>query len=293
MNKFLFVILVLAAFILVSYGLSYVVGGVSNKIAIIPIIGAISTDGNYRLQEGTSSSDILDKIENAEEDFSVKGIILEINSPGGTVVASKEIADKIKEIEKPVVALIRGSGASGAYWIASASDYIVADELSVIGSIGVTSSYLEFSGLLEEYKVSYQRLVTGEFKDVGSPFKDLTERERGLLMRKLDQIHNFFVKEVAGNRNLSVASVGKLATGEFFLGQEAIKVGLVDELGGREEAVNASKRLANITDADVVKYKEAAGFFEYLLNSRIPFQIGQGIGSSLISVDLKKPEITA
>lgn len=296
MNKFAFVILVLLGFVVVSLVLSSLIGvNNSAKIALIPIKGAISSSGDG-LPFGTggaSSSAIVDKLEDADEDDSVKAIILEIDSPGGTVLASKEVADKIKEIEKPVVALIRGAGASGAYWIASASDYIVADELSIVGSIGVTSSYLEFSGLLKEYGVGYERLVTGEFKDIGTPYKELTDKERELFMGKLNQIHNFFVEEVAGNRNLSASKVGKLATGEIFLGQEAVKLGLVDELGGKDEAVNVSKRLANITEAEVVTYKESAGFFESLLDAKIPFQIGEGIGAVLISTDLKKPEIRA
>ncbi len=296
MNKAIFIVLTLLGFIVVSFVLSFLIGtSTSNKIAMIPIKGAISSSGGGLPFEGAgaSSLNILDQLKDADEDNNVKAIILEIDSPGGTVLASKEVADKIKEIEKPVVAWVRGTGASGAYWIASATDRIVADELSVIGSIGVTSSYLEFSGLLKEYDVSYQRLVTGEFKDLGSPYKELTEKERELLMKKINQIHDFFIREISENRNISLAKINKLATGEFFLGQEAIKLGLIDELGGRDEAVNVSKQLANVTEAEVVKYKDSEGIFDYLLDAKIPYQVGQGIGSAFINTDLKKPEIRA
>ncbi len=296
MNKAIFIILTLLSFIIVSFVLSFLVGtNISNKIAVIQIKGAISSGGNALPFEsaGISSLSVLEKLDDADEDGSVKAIILEIDSPGGTVLASKEVADKIKEIEKPVVAWIRGTGASGAYWIASATDKIIADELSVIGSIGVTSSYLEFSGLLKEYDIAYQRLVTGEFKDIGSPYKELTEKEKDLLMKKINQIHDFFVREIAENRNISLAKVNKLATGEFFLGNEAVELGLVDEIGGKDEAVNVSKQLANITEADVVKYKESEGLFDYLLDAKIPYQVGQGIGSVFVNADFRKAEIMA
>lgn len=295
MNKFVFIVLTLLSFLLVSYGLSYFTVDSSNKIALISIKGAISStgDGLPLQSSGASSVSILQELKDAEDDNSIKAVILEIDSPGGTVLASKEVADKVKSFNKPVVAWIRGAGASGAYWIASASDKIVADELSIVGSIGVTSSYLEFSGLLKQYDVTYERLVTGEFKDLGTPYKELTDKERELYMGKLRQIHNFFVEEVAENRNLSVSSVGKLATGEVFLGQEAIKLGLIDKLGGQEEAVNVSKELADISEAEVVKYKESGSFFNYLFDSKMAYQVGQGIGSVLVNSNLKQTEIRA
>ncbi|MEK6861331.1 MAG: S49 family peptidase, partial [Nanoarchaeota archaeon] len=124
-----------------------------NKIAVINIKGAISTEngGGDFLRSGTiGSGSVVGFIESANNDKNVKAIILNINSPGGTVVGSKEIVDSIKKVNKPVVALIREVGASGAYWIASASDIIVAETLSVTGSIGVIGSYLEFSDLFSE-----------------------------------------------------------------------------------------------------------------------------------------------
>ena len=296
MNKFIFIVSTLGVFLLISYGFSFLVGSeTGNNIAFIPIKGAITTTGDgVPFQEGgASSTTIVEQLQDAYEDETVKAVILEIDSPGGTVLASKEIADKVKEAGKPVVALIRSSGASGAYWIASAANYIVADEMSIIGSIGVTSSYLEFSGLLKEYDVNYQRLVTGEFKDIGTPYKELTDKEEELFMGKLNQIHNFFVEQVAENRNLSSAKVGKLATGEIFLGQEAIKLDLIDELGGESEAINVSKKLANISEAEIIEYYETENFFNYFFDSKIAYQVGQGIGSVFINSNLKQAEIRA
>ena len=126
---------------------------VSEKIVIIPINGPLtiseSGDGLLTPRTGTTS-DIISNVKKAKDDSSVKGVIFEIDSPGGTVVASEELASAVKNLGKPNVALIREVGASGAYWVASASDKIVASPMSITGSIGVISSYLEFSKLFEK-----------------------------------------------------------------------------------------------------------------------------------------------
>ncbi|MDP4012041.1 MAG: signal peptide peptidase SppA [Candidatus Nanoarchaeia archaeon] len=285
MNKINFIVIALATFAIISFLLSSIIGGeISDKIVIVQVKGAISSSGSGSPLEGTgaSSLNILETLKEAEKDSSVKAIVLEIDSPGGSVLPSKEVMEKVKEIEKPVVAWIRSTGASGAYWIASSSDYIIADELSIVGSIGVVSSYLDYSGLLEEYNVNYNRLVTGEFKDTRSPFKELTEKENKLLMSKLNQIHNYFVESVAENRNMSSKEVSKLATGEFFLGQEAIKYGLIDELGGRDQALNKSKELAGIEKAEIVTHKETTSLLNYLFDSKTSYVVGQGIGSVIL-----------
>jgi len=268
MNKTLFIIFVLGCLALASFSIPYLFSlEETNNIAVLQIKGAISSTGSGTpLQSGgASSSKIIKQLEKVEKDSSIKGVILEIDSPGGAVLPSKEITEKILKMEKPVVAWIRGTGASGAYWIATGSDHIIADELSIVGSIGVVSSYLEFSDLLEEYGVTYERLVTGEYKDTKTPFKKLTEKERKYFMKKLEGIHDYFVKDVAANRNMTVAEVNRLATGEIFLGQEAIDLGLIDEIGGKEEAINATKKLAGIEEAELIKYKESTSFFQLLI----------------------------
>src|SRR3989344_1799252 len=161
--------------ILVLWFVSYAASSFSKtdfreKIAVIPIQGAIvgQSSVGFTTASSVQSSTIVQFIKEAQADDSVKGILLEINSPGGTVVASKEIVQAVKNSEKPVVAYIREIGTSGAYWVASASDHIVADELSLTGSIGVISTFLEFSRLIEDYGVTYEGLKTGKYKDVGS-----------------------------------------------------------------------------------------------------------------------------
>src|SRR3989344_8111492 len=176
----------------------------NNEIAVIPIEGVLSSfQPSFPTMQTKDSQDIINSLEKASKNKNIKAIILEINSPGGTVIASKEVAEYVESIDKPVISVIREVGASGAYWIASSSDLIIADELSITGSIGVTSSYLEFSGLLNKYNIDYNQLTGGEYKDLGSSFKELEQNERNILQGKIDMIHEFFINDVKENRKLT------------------------------------------------------------------------------------------
>ncbi len=253
------------------------------NVARIPIQGVITGDGKSSLgQDTVSSSDIVQFIADAEKNPSVKVILLEINSPGGSAVASDEIAAAAKRAEKPVIAVIREVGASGGYWIASAADHVIAHRMSITGSIGVISSYLEFSGLMERYGVNYERLVAGNLKDAGTPFQELNAAERDLLQQKLNTIHDFFIQEVAANRGLPESSVRKIATGEFFLGVEALDLGLVDELGDKNTAEEYIKNMYGLDEIEYAVYEPSKGLFDLLSGvfSDFSFHLGQGMGAS-------------
>lgn len=260
------------------------VESLSGNVALIPIEGVIigTEDSEFLFETITSSPDIIELIEKADKNPSIKAIILEINSPGGSAVASEEIANAIKKTNKTTVAWIREVGASGAYWIASATDYIVANRVSITGSIGVIASYLEFPGLLERYNVTYRRLVSGKFKDIGSPFKEMTPEERAIFQQNLDVIRDYFISEVAKNRNMNKKDVDKIANGLFYLGTQAQELGLVDELGNKDEVIAYIERKEGIK-ADVVEYKKEKTLFDVLSKviSKQSFFVGKGIGSSL------------
>ena len=257
-----------------------------NKIALIEINGIISTSNEDFLSKGSSSDIITGNIRKAAEDNHIKGILLEINSGGGTVVASEEIVNEIKiaKEKKPVVAFIREVGASGAYWAASAADVIVADPMSLTGSIGVLGSYLEFSGLLESYNITYERLIAGNYKDIGTPFKKLNEGERDILQSKLDLIYNYLIEDVAKNRNMSLEKTRSLADGAFYLGIEAKENGLIDVLGNKETAFNITKEKANITEAVLVSFKENKGLLDILSRymAYSSYYLGRGLSNSFI-----------
>ncbi|PIN68597.1 signal peptide peptidase SppA [Candidatus Woesearchaeota archaeon CG11_big_fil_rev_8_21_14_0_20_43_8] len=270
--------------LVISYAFSFMWGDVAaGNIAIIDLHGVISVDGGSLFDQGSvSSDDMIQLIEEADKNEDVKGIIIDINSPGGSAVASEEIARAIKEANKTTVALIREIGTSGALWVASATDQVVASPLSMTGSIGVISSYLEFSGLMQDYNVSYERLVAGQYKDMGSPYRQLTYEERKLFQDMLDETHRYFIEAVANNRNLDIEKLKENANGMIFSGTKAKEIGLVDTLGGKREAVKFLETKYNIT-AETVRYEKRKGFFEMLSGvlSKSSFYVGKGISSSL------------
>jgi len=289
MRKITFILLILLGLFLLS---SVIAGIVSNKeislterILVIPIEGVITYDSGSSGFLGFSSKsklqNTIEEINDANKDDNVKGVIFEINSPGGSVVASQELANTIKSLKKPKYAVIKEVGASGGYWAASATDKIYASELSVTGSIGVISSYLQFSGLFEKYGITYERLVTGEYKDLGSPFKELTNNERTKLQAKLDRLHQYFVREVSINRNIPIEKVQELATGEFYLGSEAKEFGLIDEFGDLNVAIKDMKLELGSEEIEVEKYEEELSFFD-LFSARTSYYFGKGVASGLL-----------
>lgn len=251
----------------------------TGNIAVIPIEGIIQTNEDS-FTPGTKSETIVELIEKAAENDDIKAILLEIDSPGGTPVATDEIATALKETNKTTVAVIRESGASGAYWIATAADRIFANRMSVTGSIGVQASRLEFAGLIADYNITYRRLTAGRLKDTGSRFRDMTPEEQQLFQGILDSLHNEFIKAVAENRHLSEEYVRGLATGFVYLGSEAKELKLIDELGGKSDAIKYIEQTLNIT-AEPVDYEEHKSFFQELsgLTSNNFYQIGRGLGS--------------
>lgn len=181
--------------------------------------------------DSVSSEEIVAYIDEIEQNSSIKALIVEIDSYGGYPVASEEIMNAIKKMTKPTIAVIRESAASGGYLIASAADRIYASEMSDVGGIGVTFSYLDYSQKNKEEGVIYQQLSSGKFKDTGDPDKELTAEEKELYMRDIKILHEAFVRRVADNRGLDIEKVEKLADGSTMLGKAAKENGLIDEIG--------------------------------------------------------------
>ncbi len=292
-SKFKIIILVIIGIVVFAYLASLIATEINvkmeNRIAVIPIEGVIGISSGIGSEE--VDPDIIGSyIDKAESDSSVKAIIIDINSPGGTVIASEIIADKIKNAKKPTVALIRDIGASGGYWVASAADEIVAYPMSITGSIGVRGSYLEFSGLLEKYGVKYQSITAGKYKDTGSPYKNLTSQERALLEKTINKIYDYFLEQVSINRDLPESTVRNLANGYIYLGVEAKDNGLIDYVGDEEFAVNLTKNLANITDADLIYYRQKRNVFNLFggIIHESFYYMGKGIGNEIFNIENKE-----
>lgn len=258
----------------------------TGNVAVIPIKGVIMIDDDSSLFSSSgiaSSTKIVKQIENAEADASIQAIVLDINSPGGSPVASAEIAQAIKEANKTTVAVIREVGASGAYWAASAADHIIANEVSVTGSIGVLGSYVEYGGLMERYNVSYQRFVAGDYKDMGTPYQEMSDQEKQLYQSELDVMHDIFIRSVAENRGMSYDAIKSLATGQIYLGVDAIQNGLIDQLGGKKEAYAYVQQKLGIT-VEPVEYETEKSFLQQLASAmdQSAFRVGTGIGAVLV-----------
>ena len=194
------------------------------------------TDGNLLIDQ-TASEDIVYFINEAENDDAIEAIILEIDSYGGSPVGAEEIANALKNTKKPTVALIREGGVSAGYWAATGADRIVASKNSDVGGIGVTGSYLDYSGQNEKEGIIYNQLSSGKFKDAGDPDKALTDEEAKIFMRDVNILHQNFIKTVAQNRNLDIKKVEALADGSSMLGEMALKNGLIDQIGGELEVI--------------------------------------------------------
>lgn len=195
---------------------------------------SLSGDGENSVvtEDIIASEDIVASLEEAEHDPRVKAILLDIDSAGGLPVAAEEIATALKRITKPTVSVIRQSGLSAAYWVATATDKIYASRNSDVGSIGVTMSYLR--NYVEPGQ--YVELTSGKFKDTGNPDKGITAEERALLLRDVEITHKNFIEAVALNRNLSIEKVTAIADGSSVLGDKAKEIGLIDAIGSWQEA---------------------------------------------------------
>ena len=155
--------------------------------------------------------------------------------------------------------------------------------MSIVGSIGVIGSYIEWYGLMNKYNVTYERLVSGEYKDTGTPYRPLSSYEESMLQSKLDKLHEIFIEAVAENRNMSIENVTALANGEIYLGIEAKDNGLIDELGSKEEVIKYLENNLNIT-VQTKEFSSKKTFLESLMSAmnKNSFYIGRGISSGLV-----------
>jgi protease-4 len=179
----------------------------------------------------------------------VGALVLRINSPGGGVVASQEVYERIRELKEtgtPVVVSMGAVAASGGYYIACPADSIIANPGTVTGSIGVLMSFTNLEGLFEKVGLDFEVVKSGEYKDTGSWSREMTTEERELLQATVDDIHAQFVEAVAANRNLDRSAVEALSDGRIFSGRQALEAGLIDGLGTLDQAIAIAGRMAGI-----------------------------------------------
>lgn len=232
--------------------LSNVRASTKEGIGWINIRGAITTASGPSSPFERRTENFAQRIKKLAERKNVKAIVLDINSPGGTVGACQEIYDTILEVKekhkKPVIALFRDMSASGGYYIAAACDYIIAQPGTMTGSIGVILQTGDYVSLLEKIGVKFNVIKSGKFKDMGSGSRSMTAEEKALLQDLIDDTYKQFFDAVkAGRKNIPEDKLKTLTDGRLFTGRQAFENGLVDALGGTDKAIEEAKKLGNIS----------------------------------------------
>jgi protease-4 len=228
-----------------------------NRVALVKIEGVL-----------VSSDHVVDELQGYAEDSSIKAIVIRIDSPGGGVVPSQEIYNAVKNARKDgkkVVVSMGSVAASGGYYIAAAADKIVANPGTLTGSIGVKMEFANVAKLLEKIGVQGMVVKSGEYKDIGSPFRAMTPAEKQLLQDVINDVQSQFVTAVASGRNLQEADVRAIADGRIFTGRQALGLGLVDQLGDLGDSISLAGSLAGIKGKpNVIEKRKKIPFFEYL-----------------------------
>jgi protease-4 len=275
-----------------AYQEEYVSGEGPEKVAVVPVVGTIASADNSvpGTQPPVTPEGLADALRQAEEDPAVSAVVLEVNSPGGGVTASDEMHQSILDFKessgKPVVVSMQDTAASGGYYISTAADRIVANETTLTGSLGVIFSLTDFSELADEYGVEQVVVKSGEFKDMGSSFRDLTPEEREILQSIVDESYDEFVSVIVEGRKLPEERVREIADGRIYSGEQARELDLVDAFGGLDEAAEISRELAGVDEATVVRYVQPETFTDALLARFAPeepdaLQIAEEAGMTL------------
>jgi protease-4 len=210
-----------------------------DKIGVVDLEGVI-----------LDPSTVVGQLKKFGEDDSIKAIIIHVNSPGGGVAASEEIYREVKRLrdekKKRIVASIETVGASGAYYVSSGSSKIFADKGSIVGSIGVIAQYVNYGELLRWAKLKDITMKAGEFKDTGSPTRDMTPAEQAYLQSLIDNMHTQFIQAVADGRHAKPEDIRALANGKVWTGEQALGMKMIDQIGDFQTAVEDTAKSVGI-----------------------------------------------
>lgn len=245
------------------------------KILLLEVEGVLTEspemEGFIGMERESTVDRIVEQLDKARTDDEVEAVLLRIDSPGGSVTASDVVYDEIlrfkRERKVPVVAQLMGTAASGGYYVAMAADEVIAHPTSITGSIGVVFFGVNISGLMEKFGVQDQTLVTGPYKDAGSPLRPMKNEERAQLMSVLDDLHARFVAVVEqGRPGLEADRVVALADGRIYSAPQALELGLVDRIGDIREGIEQTRIRAGLSEARVVSYHRPREWRQHVYN---------------------------
>ena len=255
-----FTAIICLAALLVLFAVSASCTSAQNKVAVISLSGPIQFESSGFFFGGSviTPESVRTELERARNDDGVKAIVLQVDSPGGSVAASQEIVNQLELVKKPIVVSMSDLAASGGYYISAGADKIVALPGTLTGSIGVISEMPNLKGLFDKLGIDMQVFIAGKHKDMYAGLRELTPEEKVLMQGMTDQLYNQFVQVVAKGRGLSEDKVRELATGQLYTGIQAKELGLVDELGGLQTAIDLAASLAGVSKPEVEYYKPQA-----------------------------------
>ncbi|PYZ93764.1 signal peptide peptidase SppA [Salipaludibacillus keqinensis] len=240
-------------------------GSDRGKLAVIHLNGVIQADaGGGLFAGGYDHRLLLEQLDHAAEDPEVHGVVLRVNTPGGGVVESDEIHDKVKEIQedfrKPVYVSMGSMAASGGYYVAAPADQIYANPQTITGSLGVIMQQINVSELAEEWGINAEVIKSGPYKDIMSSTREMSDDEREILQSLVDDAYDQFVHVIEEGRQFDRDEVLELADGRIYTGSQALDVGLIDGLGHLEDVIDEMKEDLDRGDISVVEYEANVGF---------------------------------
>lgn len=263
-----------------------------DKIAVIYAEGTINYfEDSKKINEIITPEKIQKELAIAEKSDDIKGVVIRVNSPGGSALASDIIYNSIKNLTKPVYISMGGVVASGGYYISAAGDKIYADKETLTGSIGVITMIPNISELLKKAEINYSVISKGKYSDMGSLVRDLTEDEKDKIRASSLKVYEEFVDRVAEGRNMTREEVLKSAEGRVWLGEEAKKIGLVDEIGGIEKAVGDLALSLGLEDYKVVESLKEEKIESVIKNYLPKYLMAQIIGDNKITDVIKKTDM--
>ena len=275
MKKILIILLVITLLIVIGIALvGYFISGDhrsggDNQIGLVNIKGVI-----------VDARETVKQLEEMTGDPGIKGIIIRINSPGGAVAPSQEIYDEIKRVAKikPIYSSLGTVAASGGYYVACGSQQIYANPGTLTGSIGVIMQFTNWKKVLDKIGVGSEVIKSGTHKDIGSPLRSMTAKEKTLLQEMINDVYNQFVVAVTENRDIPLDKLLSLADGRVFSGRQALEYGLVDKLGSLQQAIRDLARKAGITGKpEVVEKKEKRGLLWYVLGESLAGKLNSAL----------------
>ena len=263
-----------------------------DKIAVIYAEGTINYfEDSKKINEIITPEKIQKELAIAEKSDDIKGVVIRVNSPGGSALASDIIYNSIKNLTKPVYISMGGVAASGGYYISAAGDKIYADKETLTGSIGVITMIPNVSELLKKAEINYSVISKGKYSDMGSLVRDLTEDEKDKIRASSLKVYEEFVDRVAEGRNMTREEVLKSAEGRVWLGEEAKEIGLVDEIGGIEKAVGDLALSLGLEDYKVVESLKEEKIESVIKNYLPKYLMAQIIGDNKITEAVKKTDM--